>query len=554
MTAMVKGLEGVKKLVSSSSDVGRRAEALDAVVEAGRGRLDDTVLDTAQEVSDRVSERLRLSAKHTVVALAGATGSGKSSTFNSLTGLELSAVGVRRPTTSWATACVWGGEGAGELLNWLGIPPRHHVTRDSMLDRSREDDSFEGVVLLDLPDHDSTDVSHHLEADRLVQVADVLVWVLDPQKYADAAIHNRYLKPMASHAAVMVVVLNHIDTVPEDRREAMLADVRRLLVADGLPDVPVFAISARNGDNLQQLRKEIVKRVASKKAARIRLEADVKAAGEGIAAVSGVAEARGIDRALTDELDDALADAAGVPVVVDAVEASARLRAARATGWPVVAWVTKLKPAPLTRLHLDLGREGKALVKSSRTSIPEASPVQRARVDAAVRSVSDDVATGLAKPWQQAIRRAATARMDELNNRLDLTLASTDLGVDRIPWWASAVRLVQWLLILAAIVGGLWLGALAVFGYLQLPDVPTYKLGPVPLPTLMLVGGVLGGILLALLCRVLVGMTARSRAHAADRRLRSGINEVAQELVLVPVQAELDAYATAREKLRIVLK
>ena len=35
-----------------------------------------------QEVVERATGRLRLSADHTVVAIAGATGSGKSSTFN----------------------------------------------------------------------------------------------------------------------------------------------------------------------------------------------------------------------------------------------------------------------------------------------------------------------------------------------------------------------------------------------------------------------------------------------------------------------------------------
>ena len=56
-----------------------------------------------------------------------------------------------------------------------------------MLDTGREDRDLDGLVLLDLPDHDSTEVAHHLEVDRLVQLADLLVWVLDPQKYADAA-------------------------------------------------------------------------------------------------------------------------------------------------------------------------------------------------------------------------------------------------------------------------------------------------------------------------------------------------------------------------------
>ena len=35
---------------------------------------------------------------------------------------------------------------------------------------------------------------HRLEVDRLVELVDLLVWVLDPQKYADAALHDRYLR------------------------------------------------------------------------------------------------------------------------------------------------------------------------------------------------------------------------------------------------------------------------------------------------------------------------------------------------------------------------
>ena len=101
-----------------------------------------------------------------------------------------------------------------ELLEYLGIAPRHQVMRDSLLDLGKEDSALQGVVLLDLPDHDSTEVSHHLEVDRLIELADLMVWVLDPQKYADAAIHDRYLAPLATHKDVMLVVLNHIDEVP----------------------------------------------------------------------------------------------------------------------------------------------------------------------------------------------------------------------------------------------------------------------------------------------------------------------------------------------------
>lgn len=551
---MTSLLEGAKKLVTRSPDLGARIEGLDAAATAAEGRVDDAVIQDAQSVVARATSRLRLSADHTVVAIAGATGSGKSSTYNQLTELELSSVGVRRPTTSWASACVWGSDGAEELLTWLGIPPRHQTTRDSMLSTGREDNSLQGVVLLDLPDHDSTEVSHHLEVDRLVALADLLIWVLDPQKYADAAIHHRYLEPLASHQDVTLVVLNQIDLVPEDRREAMIADVRRLLREDGMPNVPVFALSARNGWGVAELRAEIAARVAAKKATKARLSADVKSVAGRLAQASGTEKAAALSKGRIAELDEAFADAAGVPTVVAAVEKSTRMRANRATGWPLTSWLTRLKPDPLKRLHLDLGAAAKELSGSGRTSVPAPTQVQRARVDTAVREIADEVTTGLAAPWVTSVRRVSVSRLDDLGDRLDKTLADADLGVARLPIWANLVRVLQWLLIIATLGGAAWLGALAVMGYLKMPEPVTPEFRGFPLPTLLLIGGAALGIALALFCRLLVGATARKRARAANRRLRAAINEVSRELVIAPINDELAAYEKARAGLLQALK
>ncbi|WP_300405243.1 GTPase [uncultured Nocardioides sp.] len=538
---MTSLLEGAKKLVTRGTDTGARLEGLGAATEAARGRLDDELVGRAATVVERGTSRLRLSAHHTVVGIAGATGSGKSSTFNALTGLELSAVGVRRPTTSWATACVWGTEGAGELLEWLGIPPRHQTTRDSMLDTRRESNALEGVVLLDLPDHDSTEVAHHLEVDRLVALADMFVWVLDPQKYADAAIHDRYLAPLRTHADVMVVVLNHIDTVPEDRRDAMVDDVRRLLAADGIPDVPVIAISARHGIGIDQLKGEIEKRVADKRMTAGRIEADVRAAAGELRAAAGDAPTRALSDERVEALESALAEGAGVPAIVEAVERSTRWRAGRATGWPLVSWVGRLRPDPLKKLEIDLGADSKAL-RGQGVSVPQATAVQRAKIDAEVRSLADDVSTGLGAPFADSVRRASTARLSEVGDRLDDALRTVDLDAERLPVWAGAVRVLQWLLVLAALVGAAWSVAAMLSG--GLGDLP--RVGGVALPLVLLGGGVLLGVLLALVCRGLVAATARSRAAAADRRLREAVSEVASELVVAPVQAELTAYTSLR--------
>jgi GTP-binding protein EngB required for normal cell division len=547
----VSGLvAGARKLLGRGASLDTRLAGLEQAVSGAKGRLDDSVVDPAALVVERAGARLRLSAEHTVVALAGATGSGKSSTFNALAGLDLAAVGVRRPTTSYASACVWGEDPADELLEWLEIPPRHRVVRDSMLDHGHQDKALDGLVLLDLPDHDSTEVSHHLEVERLVGLTDLMVWVLDPQKYADLAIHQRFLTPLATHREVMLVVLNHIDEVAPDGREPMLADVRRLLATDGLGDVPLLATSARTGEGIDELRRVIGKRVADKAATRTRLAGDIADAAARLAAQSGDAQPRDLGPKDRRELVDALADSAGVPIVVGAVQRATTLRARRATGWPLTAWISRLRPDPLRRLHLDRGTSGKDVIAAARSSMPAADYVQKARVETTVRSLCDDVSQGLAQPWARAVRQASTSRFADLEDRLDNAVTSTELGVSGTPGWCRVVRVLQWVLLAAALAGALWLGVLAGISYLQLPDVQTPDLGGFPVPTGLLVLGVVAGVVLALLSRVLIAVGARARARRADKALREAVSAVCEELVVEPVAIELAAYRTTWDGLR----
>ena len=63
-----------------------RLEALHELVGLSRTRLDSRTLSEAGRVLDEASARRRLSGQHTVVAIAGATGSGKSSCSTRLPG------------------------------------------------------------------------------------------------------------------------------------------------------------------------------------------------------------------------------------------------------------------------------------------------------------------------------------------------------------------------------------------------------------------------------------------------------------------------------------
>jgi hypothetical protein len=100
------------------------------------------------------------------------------------------------------------------------------------------------------------------------------------------------------------------------------------------------------------------------------------------------------------------------------------------------------------------------------------------------------------------------------------------------------------------VVGGAWLLARGGVSVLNLSDLPDTKVASMPLPTLLLAGGVGLGVLLAVVCRMLVGRSARRRAQQADARLRRAVDDVTEELVIEPVEAELLAYRLTTEGLR----
>jgi energy-coupling factor transporter ATP-binding protein EcfA2 len=520
-----------------------RLDALAAAVEDGQGRLPADLLERVRAVVERAGQRRRLSTDHTVVALAGATGSGKSSIFNALAGIELARVGVRRPTTGEPLACVWGTQGVAPLLEWLGIPLRHRIPKESVLD-SGEDDALDGLVLLDLPDNDSTEQSHRAQVDRLVEMVDLFVWVLDPQKYADAVLHERYLRPLSGHAAVTVIVLNQVDLLASDDLAECLSDLRRLLTEDGIPGVPVIPMSARTGVGMGKFTALLQETVARRRSADNRVAADVGDAAAQLLAVAGDGEPAGIGTDDRRRLVDALSHAAGVDVVADAVGRSYRRRAGKATGWPVTRWLARFRPDPLSRLRLDRTDVDAALV---RTSLPAPTPVQRARSDSAIRRLGDSASRGVAGPWVAAIRSTVNTAAERLPDALDQTIVSTDLGVDRRPRWWALVNALQWLALVAAVVGAGWLVALAVVGWLRLPEIGTPDWGPLPIPTALLLGGVLLGILLALASRVAARIGANRRADAVRKTLGAAVASAADEIVVAPVNAEIDRYRSFRQ-------
>ncbi|WP_329299740.1 50S ribosome-binding GTPase [Streptomyces sp. NBC_00659] len=509
-----------------------RLDALRELVGLSRARLDSGTLAEAGRVLDEAAARRRLSGEHTVVAIAGATGSGKSQLFNALAGVAISETGVRRPTTSAPIACTWS-DGAATLIDRLGIPGR---LRRRPLQSAEAEAQLRGLVLVDLPDHDSAAVQHREQVDRVLKLVDAVIWVVDPEKYADAVLHERYLRPLAGHAEVTFVVLNQVDRLPGEAADQVLDDLRRLLDEDGIalgeygePGATVLSLSALTGAGVPELRECLGQFVAERGAAARRISADLDAAAARLRPVYATGRRVGLSEEARDEFADRLADAVGAVAAGEAAERSWRRNANRACGTPWLRlwrWYLERREPPTGRLPVRAPADEEATA--------------RQRVEQAVRTVADRAAYGLPTPWALAVREAAVRGAQGLPEALDDMAARAAAPAGRPPrpgWWPVAV-LAQAAMTIVQVIGGLWLVG-------QIVGVMSPNLG---VPVLLMVSGIVGGPAVEWAGRMAARGPARRYGLEAERRLREAAAGCGRARVLDPVAAELLRYREVREQ------
>lgn len=545
-----------------------RLDALSRGVEALDGVAPQSATDDAREVLERIDRRRALSAEHTVVGLFGATGSGKSSLVNAIVGRDVTRAAVRRPTTAKPVAAILGEGGSEPLLDWLEVGERvvldgtgcaleaaaQEPVRGRRGRRSADADPEDlGVVVLDLPDLDSVEAANREVAERMTGLVDLLVWVTDPQKYADAVLHHEFVRRFAGHDAVTLFVLNQIDRVRLAEREAVVRSLEGIVRADGLEAAPVLAASAESGEGIDELRARIIEAARTRETAAARQRADVSAAAVELrAAADPAGMPASAARADIDALVEDLAAAARVEPVAEAVGASYRHRSARRTGWPLLRWMRRLRPDPLGRWNIDQGRDEDDL---ARTSLPEADAATRARASGGVRRFADSASAGGTDPWRAAVRREARSREESLPDALDQAVAGADLHGRRGSWWWPVLDVVQWLALLTWVAGLGWLGLNAALRALAIPPPPMPMICelwiPIPLPVAMIVVGLALGILLGGAAAAVSALVAGSRRRRARRILRGRVREVAQRDVVAPVDAALERARTAASDLAL---
>lgn len=363
-----------------------RVDRLRASMDWAAEAIDPAVRDDVMAAIRRSGERLSLGVDHTIVALAGGTGCGKSSLFNALTGEDFARVSVARPTTAYVSAATWGN--ADALLDWLDVDRRRRLAASHFPE-------LEGVVLLDLPDHDSINESNRATVDAMIPLADLIVWVVDPQKYADHALHSAYVRAASEDGQPSLVVLNQSDRLAAEDVETVATDLLRLVQTAGLEGTTVHAVSARTGAGVDELRSVIAQAAASKTLAAEAVRADLVAAG------------RSLERALArdaepvmpdgDRLVSALARLAGVDAMADAAAQIAT------------------SPAPSRNQGDDAGQ-----------ALPEPAAPLLAGVEHVRLEWIDGATAGLPLPWRIVMNEAIVPAQ--------LIADEVELALSRAPW------------------------------------------------------------------------------------------------------------------------
>lgn len=470
------------------SDFEKSLEAIGKAVDVGRGCLDDFQIARAQADLEKVKARFGVGAGLTVAALAGGTGSGKSSLFNAMTGLSFADAGDIRPMTEEAAACVWNAE-ADSLLDMLGVRPARRIAYESLLVDT--EDGLDGLVLLDLPDHDSVKIVHSTTVDSILPMVDVLIWVLDPQKYADHLIHDVYLSQMRRRKDHMIVLLNKTDTVLPERMDELMADVRAKLDADGLEGVALYAVSAYEESGLDPVREELRAAVAEKETGIRTAEAELDAIRVRLANGVGRGEIE-ISDALVEQTARQIAETSGIPAVVESL---------RHAG-------TTIRPSAIARPE----KPASSMVSATRDAW-----MSKAKA-------------GLPERWGAELDRRVPAA-DEIRRSIGAALETVALPIvsTRVP------RLLVWIGILVAV-----LGVLQVVLPVPFDSLPV-RIG------LMAACLAFAGAMFPVSRRMQLS-TAEGTAERFDSRSREAMEKVVRSEFVSPTQEVLDRHRRVREE------
>lgn len=180
------------------------------------------------QLDEHLLPRLRELSSPAIVVIAGSTGAGKSTLYNSLLGEEVSQAGVLRPTTREPVL-------AFNPLD-ADVIVEGPVTRVARV--VDHDGVPRGTGLLDAPDLDSLLSENRDTASLLLEAADLWLFVTTASRYGDA-LPWQALSRAKERGASVAMVLNR---VPRETLTTIRGDLLQRLRDHGMDGTPLFVV------------------------------------------------------------------------------------------------------------------------------------------------------------------------------------------------------------------------------------------------------------------------------------------------------------------------
>lgn len=258
-------------------DLTSALDLLDLAIASSENLASEPNREDAANIALAARRRQNYFSDAVVVAIAGGTGSGKSSLLNAISGRTIAPTSPLRPHTD-------------EPLAW--IPADDHaiaaIVETIGVDEVVVHDDGPNLAIIDLPDLDSVVDSHRTLVESLLPVVDAVVWIFDPVKYHDPSIHLEFLARATAYEPVFAFVLNKIDRLDEGEAEAVATHLGVILSMNGFSDPTVHPIAADPPDGepigIELLVTALNDTLIVKRADRAKLVQDMLQAGRRLAA------------------------------------------------------------------------------------------------------------------------------------------------------------------------------------------------------------------------------------------------------------------------------
>lgn len=588
----------------------RAAECLD-VVQGTCGS--ETFLVQAREdlrsLEDQLERRDALDPRVTVIAVAGPSGTGKSTVVNTLARRNsLVPTGMHRPTTTELVAYVDAEVTAAPFLELSGIPrsvsvefctTRSNPLRDS-LGMVGEGHQVRSAltqcghpIVVEVPD---TLLVPELTsaASQVLETADLILWTTDSQKYADAAFHSR-ISAFPRHPN-SYFVLTHTEGLTESQLQTLNQELAAIAERIGVSP-EILQISLYDESSLARFRETVaelshapearwrgqqaaIHHAATKLGQDLELDVTGEFSTQPVQAPSVASPPSPAETKLVDQVTQVSG--------LSAMEANFSKQYLRAGGfwtlWPVLNWLAGIKPLahvnqdnsatpgepeadkpvgpsadPSPEQTADESATPAVADSTPDPDLPSVAPqadslnrffprVNVAGITSAARTYAATASAHRPSKWVDFAQLKAVELSGNLVSALNLALESWKFPARPARTWWRIWRLGHWFWLAALVVGLLWslVAGVAFLGGAG-TSAAVWMVGPVPFPLLVLVAAVAGTLVWSLVGTKILHCGARNYGRECADKFRSLIQEVTRQGFLVKMNQNLDLYPQLSE-------